>query len=260
MHVPDSDYRGLVASTWDLWRDNTADWSDRHYYLQIIREFGQPVLDIGCGTGRLVIDFLQHEIDIDGIDPSGDMLDICRNKAKALGLSPRLELQRIEHLRMPRRYRTILLASSVIQLISPADARTGMRRCFEHLEAGGAVTGSFAFGWRDGDPLDTGWTLLFEKPRRADGAIVRSWTHEWHDPLPQQTWHAEQRFEVVAADGKVLAQDQYRRSPEGWWYTQAQAEALYRDAGFTPVELYRGFDRTPATIDDRLFTVLGVKP
>ena len=254
------DYHGLLASTWDLWRDDTANWSDRHYYFDIVREFGQPVLDVGCGTGRLILDFLQHGIDIDGIDNSPEMLAICRDKARALGFSPRLELGQIEHLDLPWRwYRTILLPSSILQLIPPDTAREALKRCFAHLEPGGAATTPFGFAWREGDPLDTGWKLLFEKPRGGDGVIVRSWTREWQEP-EQQCWNVEQRFEIVA-DGKVIAEETHRRSPDGWWYTQDQARALFASAGFDSgaVHLHSGFSRTPATPDDRLFTGLCVK-
>ncbi len=27
--MPDYDYYGLMASTWDIWRDDTANWRDR---------------------------------------------------------------------------------------------------------------------------------------------------------------------------------------------------------------------------------------
>jgi ubiquinone/menaquinone biosynthesis C-methylase UbiE len=252
------DYRGLVASTWDVWRDNTANWSDRNYYLQIIKEFGQPVLDIGCGTGRLIVDFLQHGIDIDGIDSSPEMLEICRDKCAKLGFSVNLYCQTVQALSLPRRYRTILVPSSVLQLLPPDTAQIAVRKCFGLLEPGGALTGSFSFGWREGDPLDTGWILLFEKTRPSDGAIVKSWTHEWHTPA-ERSWHVEQRFEITL-NGKVIADETYRRSPEGWWYTHEQAESLFRAGGFDDVRLFSEFSREPVREEDRLFTALVVRP
>ena len=259
MSSSNCDYRGMHASTWDVWRDDTANWSDRHFFLDIIREFGQPVLDVGCGTGRLTLDYLAEGIDIDGIDNSPEMLAICRAKAGRNGLSPTLYQQSIEELNLPRKYRTILAPSSVIQLISqPHAIRAAMNRIVSHLDPGGALVGSFAFEWRAGDPIDTGWQLLFEKRRPDDDAIVRSWTREWHEP-EHQLWHAEQRFEIEL-NGKITHTEHQRRSPEGRWYTQPQALELYRAAGLADLRLFHEFTRDPSSPGDRLFCALGVKP
>ncbi|HUK81814.1 MAG TPA: class I SAM-dependent methyltransferase [Verrucomicrobiae bacterium] len=255
----DYDYYGLLASTWDVWRDNTANWSDRNLFLDIVRQHGQPALDIGCGTGRIILDFLAQGIEIEGVDHSPEMLAVCRAKANPLGLSPTLYQQRMEALELPRKYRTILGPSSVLQLVTDADAaRETLRRFFVHLESGGAFITPFAFAWHEGEPLDTGWQLLFEKPRPKDGALVRSWTREWREPA-RQWWHTEQRFEVVL-NGKVIETDHQRRSPEGRWYSQTQATQLFRDVGFTDIQLLHDFTHEPARSDDKLFCVLGVKP
>src|SRR5437016_1597312 len=97
------EYRGLKASTWDLSRGDTSSWTDRAYYLDVARKFGDPVLDVGCGTGRILLDFLAQAIDIDGVDNSPEMLDICRDKARQAGLSPTLYQQHMESLDLPRR-------------------------------------------------------------------------------------------------------------------------------------------------------------
>ena len=88
LNKPDYEYRGLMASTWDSWRDDTADWPDRHFFREIVRQYGQPALDIGCGTGRIVLDYLPDGVDIDGVDNSPEMLAICRDKARKQGLIP----------------------------------------------------------------------------------------------------------------------------------------------------------------------------
>lgn len=259
MTSPNYDYYGLLASTWDLWRDDTANWGDRHFYLKIAQQYGQPVLDIGCGTGRLVLDYSALGIDTDGIDNSPEMLEIARAKAEKMGISPGLYQATMQTLDLPRKYRTIIAPSSALQLLTdPTELKAAMRRIIDHLEPGGALIGSFAFEWVEGEPLDTGFELLFDKVRPEDGATVRSWVREWRTP-ETHLWHTEQRFEVEK-DGKIVANEEQRRSPEGRWYSQAEAVQLYEDAGLTNVQLFHEFEGTPVQPDDRLFCVLGVKP
>jgi ubiquinone/menaquinone biosynthesis C-methylase UbiE len=216
------------------------------------------VLDIGCGTGRILLDFLAQGIEIDGVDNSPDMLDLCRARAAKLGLSPTLHQQRMESLDLPRRYQTILVPSSTLQLITDPDIAQGaVRRICEHLTSGGVFAASFSFDWREGEPLDKGWTLHFEKTRPEDGAVVRCWEHEWYEPAGQW-WHLETRFEVELA-GQIIAKQEQSRCPDGRWYTQAQAEQMCRDAGFAEIHLFNGFTNEPVRGEDRLFCVVGVK-
>src|SRR5438067_1735809 len=121
MTAPDYDYRGLKASTWDLSRGDTSTWTDRAFYLDIVRKYGQPVLDVGSGTGRILLDFLEQGIDVEGVDNSPEMLGICHEKADKLGLSPVIHQQRMQSLDLPGRYGTILVPSSSLQLLTDAD-------------------------------------------------------------------------------------------------------------------------------------------
>jgi SAM-dependent methyltransferase len=258
-HTGDLEYHGLAVSSWDLWRDDTTTWPDRLVFRDVIERFGQPVLDLGCASGRLLLDYLAQGVDIDGLDGSAQMLALVRSKAAAQDLPrPTLYHQRMEALDPPRRYRTILGASSALQLVtSPGGAEATMRRVVERLEPGGAFAGSFAFAWHPGDPLDTGWELLFERRRPSDGATVRCWTREWRD-VPEQRWHTEQRFEVLR-DGVVVEREDHRRSPEGRWYTQAQVVELLTGAGLVDVQLFHGFSHDPVEADDRVYWALGVR-
>ena len=95
----------------------------------------------------------------------------------------------------------------------------------------------FWFDWREGEPLDTGWELLFTRTRSEDGATIRSWVREWREPA-RQWWHTEQRFEVEV-DGEIVEREEQQRSPEGRWYSQEEAVKLYDDVGFVDIHLFR---------------------
>ena len=86
----DYEYRGMMAQAWDLLRGDYAAWPDRPFYREVIAKHGEPALDVGCGTGRLLLDYLVAGIDVDGVDNSPEMLAICRAR---LGNSAPSEIQ-----------------------------------------------------------------------------------------------------------------------------------------------------------------------
>ena len=258
---PDADYeyRGLVAATWDLLRGDTAGWPDRAFYFDLIRRSGEPALDVGCGTGRLLLDYLEQGIDVDGVDVSPDMLTLCRAKARQRALQPTVFLQAIESLDLPRRYRTIIVPSSTFQLLTdPPAATRAMERLFAHLQPGGVLAMPFMILWKPGDSRATEWRLIVERARPEDGAVVRRWSRADYD-AEGQLEHTEDRFEVTLR-GAVIAAEHHRRSPATRWYTRAQAEALFAQAGFVDRRVYHEFTWQPAAEGDVVFTMLGTRP
>ncbi len=214
---------------------------------------------MGCGTGRLLLDYLAAGLDIDGVDNSPEMLALCRQKAARLGLRPRLYQQAMECLDLPRRYGTIIIPSSSFQLLTdPEQARAAMGRFFDHLLAGSALAMSVMALWREGDPLATGWTLRGEQARPEDGAVLRRWSRSRYEPEAQLE-HTEDRYEVVR-DGAVVATEAHRRSPATRAYTHAQVRDLYDTVGFADVRLFREWGPEPATADDPVVLAVGVKP
>jgi SAM-dependent methyltransferase len=259
MAAPDYEYWGLMAQTWDFFRGDTSQWPDRFFYLDLIRAEGQPVLDVGCASGRILLDFAQRGIQIDGVDNSPELLEIGRTRAAAVGLAPTTYLQPMQDQDLPRRYQVILVPSSSFQLLTdPALARRAMGRFYAHLRPGGVLAMSFMHFWHAGDPLDTGWTLAAEKVRPDDGATLRRWSRSTYDPAHQ--WESTQDRYEVERDGRIVQSEEHSASPATRWYTQEEARQVYLDAGFTDVRLYHEFTWEPASPDDTLFTAVGRRP
>jgi SAM-dependent methyltransferase len=53
---------------------------DIDFFVEAARASGGPVLEVGCGTGRVLIPTARAGIDIVGLDLSSGMLDICRKR------------------------------------------------------------------------------------------------------------------------------------------------------------------------------------
>jgi ubiquinone/menaquinone biosynthesis C-methylase UbiE len=259
MNETDYEYRGLMAATWDVLRGDTSRWGDRAAFRDVIMRHGQPALDVGCATGRLLLDYLAEGIDIDGVDLSPEMLELCREKAEARGLHPTLYQQAMENVDLPRRYGTILVPSSSFQLITDREvARATMRRFFDILLPGGALAMSHMPLWREGEPTETDWGTPRERVRSEDGVVVRRWTRARYDTA-EKLEHTEDRYEI-SRDGVVLETEMHQRSPATRWYSHDELRALYREAGFVNVQLTREWSGVPASADDRVVMVVGTRP
>ena len=247
---PAYEYHGLMAEAWDLLRGDTSGWEDRPFYLELIRRFGEPALDVGCGTGRLLLDYLAEGIEIDGVDVSPDMLALCRAKGSALGLEPKLYEQAVEDLQLPRRYRTIIVPSSSIQLvIDPATAKRAVARLRAHLETGGVLV--MPFMTLEGDES---WT---KEAVRTDGALVRRTARSHYDPVTQLE-DTDDLYEVIVG-GDVVAAERHVQKPATRSYTLDQACALYVQSGLELEQVVDEFSDRPYQ-GGRVFTVIGSRP
>jgi SAM-dependent methyltransferase len=250
------EYRDMLASTWDLLRGDTSDWPDRQFFRDIIQKSGEPALDVGCGTGRLLLKFLAGGLQVDGVDVSPEMIALCRQKALARALQPALYAQAVEALDLPRKYRTIIVPSSTFQLVTELSAASAaLDRFHEHLLPGGTLAMSIWHIMRDGPAEWSDWYPIAEKERPEDGKLVRRQERSMYDPETQLR-HTENRYELLE-DGRVVYREDHRRSPELRDYTPAQLGQALAAAGFVDIRAVSGYSDEPATEADGSFCIMG---
>ena len=56
------------------------DLVDRDFYLDLANEYGGPVLEFGCGTGRITLPLARRGVEVTGMDASHSMLEVLRAK------------------------------------------------------------------------------------------------------------------------------------------------------------------------------------
>ena len=74
------DSYSLAAKYYDAAYSAKEDLVDRDFYLDLAREYGGPVLEFGCGTGRITFPLARQGVDVTGIDASRAMLEVLRAK------------------------------------------------------------------------------------------------------------------------------------------------------------------------------------
>jgi ubiquinone/menaquinone biosynthesis C-methylase UbiE len=253
------EYHGMMAETWDLFRGDTSNWDDRAFYLEIIAESGPPVLDVGCGTGRLLIDYRSQGMDIDGVDISPEMLKFCQKKLDAMGLKANLYEGDMQTMRLLRQYQTIMVPSSSFQLVLELkDADKAIANLFAHLLPGGTLVMPFMRLRKKDERLEHDWEISGEVKRPTDSAIMRRWSKSRFDPNTQLE-HNEDRYELIK-DGVIVATEQHVRSPATRQYSQWQAMDLFVRTGLVDLRMYKGFTHEPAAAEDEIFTICGVRP
>jgi ubiquinone/menaquinone biosynthesis C-methylase UbiE len=257
MTTSNYEYYGMLAQFWDLFRGDTSTWEDRFFFLDVVKKYGGPVLDIGCGTGRILLDFMQQGIDIDGVDNSPEMLALLKQKAEKLNLNPVVYQQEMDKLDLPRKYQTILVPSSSFQLLLDETLPpVAMKRFYEHLLSGGVLTMPFMTLWKEGEPLENEYTREVVRPE--DGATIRRWSFVRFEPETDLE-HVVDRYEIIR-ESEVIASEEHRQSPATRSYTQEQAVELYEKAGFKDIQVFHEFTFEPVKPEDMTFSVLGFKP
>ena len=77
----------IIAELYDAHSSEFYDYhakrGDVHFYVDCAVESGGPVLELGCGTGRILIPIARVGIQITGLDKSSEMLKICRKKIES---------------------------------------------------------------------------------------------------------------------------------------------------------------------------------
>jgi SAM-dependent methyltransferase len=144
LRAPSTWHHGLVA---DYWAVVNLDAPELDLYEQHLRS---PVLDAGCGTGRLLAPLRERGFDIDGCDASADMIERCRRRVP----EATLWVSALHELDPPRRYASIV-CSGVLGLGSTREQDIhALKRFHDALLPGGTLVldnEETPFSWRERD-------------------------------------------------------------------------------------------------------------
>jgi SAM-dependent methyltransferase len=225
---------------------------DLPLWQRLAREAGGPILEIGCGAGRVLRVLARDGFDVTGIDNNPAMLRRAREGLSA-GQQPRVRLveQDVRLLSLPDRYRLILAPCNTLAGLLDPDLERVLSRLRSHMQAGGCLAFEVPCPWRAEDTTDPDEPLAaFLEPESGNPVQVYA---EQQADLDGRRVEVAWRYDELWPDGTVrswsLPTTFHLRRPGDY------AERL-ANAGFPSVAFYGGYALEPLGPDSLQFIVV----
>jgi SAM-dependent methyltransferase len=241
-----SDQYAMVAELYDLVYQERDDVS---FYVEVARQAAGRVLELGCGTGRVLLPIAEAGMEITGVDLSAKMLGACRAKLDRLPLEVR---ERVHLVQADMRcfdleggpFSLVTIPFRAFQhLISVDDQLACLGRAFEELDDGGRLvldlfnpsipTLAHGPGKEHEDGPD------FDLP---DGRRVQQRSRVVKDDYLRQVRDVELIYDVTQPDG--VKQRLLHAFPMRYLF-RFEAEHLLCRAGFDVEAVYCDFAKNP---------------
>ena len=211
MHAPSTWHYGLIADYWAL---NNLDAPELEIYEPHLKS---PVLDAGCGTGRLLAPLQEHGFDVDGCDVSPDMLERCQRRVP----DATLWVSALHELDPPRRYASIV-CSGVLGLGTTREQDIqGVGRLHDALLPGGILV-------LDNEESEFTWRVRDWGGQSEGEIMLRSRV----DAVDEADRGVRMSMRAETADGRC---EEHAITIRQWY--RDELEPLLHTAGFAHVDV-----------------------
>lgn len=133
-----SDPFSAIAAYYDWEHERFLD--DLPLYRGFAQHCGGPVLELACGTGRLLVPLAEAGVEIEGLDASEAMLAIARSRLSASRARHRARVYQADMVsfELPRRFAMAFVALDSFGLLARReDQAAALRQTWRHLLEGG---------------------------------------------------------------------------------------------------------------------------
>lgn len=214
-----------LGALYDVWCESVVE--DIDFYLDACAGVEGPIVELGCGSGRIAVPLALAGHQVRGLDASPAMLALARSRAEDAGVSERIELSLGDLIEPPSALghaeRVLVPFRPYLHLVGDEERLRALRGARDLLTEGGR--------------------LVFDvfEPTAAD---VRKTHDRWIEReagiWERARWNAAERTIELAvrARGRIVEMRLEWRSSDEW-------RALCAEAGLRVVAAYRGFEGAP---------------
>lgn len=226
---------------------------DTQFYVDEAKAVGGTVLELGCGTGRVLLPIARAGYTIDGLDSSPHMVERCETKlfAEPESVRERVHLHRgdVRSFNLGKKFDLVTAPFRVLQhLTTVEDQLAFLDAVARHLQPGGrfcfdVFNPNFAaLVAADGsEHEDTPETPLPDgRSFRRTGRVRRV---RWIDQV------SEIELIYYVSEKARAAPNRYVQAFDMRWFLFAELQHLLARRGFRVRSIYGDFDRSP--LEDR---------
>jgi SAM-dependent methyltransferase len=183
-----------------VWHDVecAAYTADLELWRALADTAGGPVLDLGCGTGRVALDLAARGCEVTGIDSDAELIDALRERARQRKLDVQAAVGDARSFDLGKTFALVISPMQVVQLLGGPDGRARMLAAVHgHLRPGGLFAAALA------NPFDD-WSDTESLPPLPDVREEDGWVYS-------STPTGVRR----AGDGFVIERNRQAVSPSG---------------------------------------------
>jgi SAM-dependent methyltransferase len=256
-----ADSYDVLARHYDAAYTNERFLADVPFYVDLAKQVGGPVLEIACGTGRVLLNIARQGIQIDGVDSSMAMLGILKSRLEREPQSVRdkvaLHEDDMRRFRLRQKYRLAIIPFRPMQhMYTLQDQVDALTTAAAHLEDGGKL--AFDVFYPNFEKIHAGvGEEIFDLEWTVDAAprrLVRRFFRKDSFDKIRQTFTGTFVVRTYAGDELLLEEtDPLQMS----YFTYPHLQALFLLTGFEPVEEYGSFAKAPLdNASDQMIFVL----
>jgi len=223
---------------------------DMAYWRGTALDNGGPVLELGCGTGRVLLRLLKDSLKADGLDNDPDMLQFINRSIPPKLLSQVNVFEAdMRDFRLPKHYSLIIIPCNTLSTFDQADRSRIFRSAQQHLTSDGLFIFSIP------NPL-----ILAQLPPQGEPELEDDFSHP-------ATGNQVEVYSSWKMDGNTIAFNwQYQHRYPDHVVEESHSTTHYLDppqdyvrdlktAGLNPVAAYGDFHKARFTPESSYFIV-----
>jgi SAM-dependent methyltransferase len=242
------------------------DLVDLPFYLELAKQVGGPVLEIACGTGRVLLPIARAGIQIDGVDSSPAMLHILKHQmdSEPPAVRERIRLHEgdMRDIRLQRKYPLVTIPFRPMQhMHTVPDQVKALQTAAFHLDEGGIL--AFDVFYPKFELLQGGigqevLELEWPDPSNPKWTIRRFFRKDAVDKI-QQTFYFT--FLLRTFEGEEMVREE-STSMTLCYYTYPHLRTLFLLAGLEVAQEYGSFAKAPLdnNATEMIFLLRKTKP